>query len=110
MSIGGLNRSSSQTNRRRRIKFLNLEAPGMLQFQLPDLNYDNSHTFFLFLFLSVKNFFIRPRNSKTTKARKLKFGDMISPYMKLYTCIFGGATSRGLRQTHQKLVITKFNT
>ena len=45
------------------------------------------------------------KNSETTKARSLIFGDMISLYIKLCICIFGGATSRGLGQMHLKLVI-----
>ena len=77
-----------------------------MQFQLQNLNYNNSETFFsLFLFFffffhSIKNYFIRHKNSKTIIARNLKLGDMVSLYMKLRTCIFGGATSRSLVQTH----------
>ena len=48
-----------------------------MQFQLPNLNYDDSDTFF-FLSYFFKNFFIGNNNFETTKARKLKFGDMIS--------------------------------
>ena len=61
-----------------------------MQFQLPNLNYDDSKTFFLlYLFIYLfKNFFIGNKNSETTKARKLKFEDMIRLYMKLFTCIF----------------------
>ena len=82
-----------------------------MQFQLPKLNYDNSDTFFSCLFIYLfKDIFIGNKNSKTTEAKKLKFGDKISLYRKLCTCIFGGATSRGLGQVRQKLVITKFNT
>ena len=49
------------------------------------------------------------KNSKTTKAGNLKFGDMISLYMKFCAFIFEDATSCGLGQMRQKLVITKFN-
>ena len=35
-------------------------------------------------------------NSETTKARNLKFRDMLSLDMKLSTCILGGARLRGL--------------
>ena len=34
--------------------------------------------------------------SKSTKARNLKFGQIINLYMSLCTCNFGGATLRGL--------------
>ena len=47
--------------------------------------------------------------SKTTKARNLKFRQMISLYMNLRPSNFGGATSRGLGQMHPKLVTAKFN-
>ena len=62
-----------------------------MQFQLPGSNYDNSDAFFSFflnfLFVSFsfyKELCFRNKNSKTTKARNLKFGDMISLYMKLF--------------------------
>ena len=48
-----------------------------MQFQLPNLNYDDSDTFF-FIIYCFKNFFIGNKNFETTKARKLEFGDMIS--------------------------------
>ena len=57
-----------------------------------------------------KNYFLKAKfykNSEVTKARNLKFGQIISLYMKLCTCILGGAMSCGLGQTCQKLVITK---
>ena len=76
-----------------------------MHFQLQDLNYDYFDTFF-YLF---KDFFRRYKNSETTKARNLKFKNMISLYMKLSTWIFGGVTFRGLRQKRQKLVRAKFN-
>ena len=66
-----------------------------MQFQLPKSNYDDSDTFFLYSFLSffiyLSKFLYACKNSKTTKAINLKFGDIISLYMKLCTCIFGGA-------------------
>ena len=46
--------------------------------------------------------------SKTTKARNLKFGQIISLYMNLRPSNFGGATSRGLGHMHPKLVTAKF--
>ena len=45
-----------------------------------------------------KNHFLKAKfnkNSETTKAMYLKFGDMISLRMKLCTCSFGVATSHG---------------
>ena len=101
--IRGLNSSSSNTNCKRRIKVSNLEAPGN-PVSAPKLG--RFRHLFIYLF---KNFFRRCKDSETTTARKFKFGDMISLYMKLCTCIFGGATSSGLGQMHQKLVITKFD-
>ena len=56
-----------------------------MQFQLPKINYDDSHTV-LFIYLSKSLY--GDKNSKTTKGRSLKFGQMISLYMKLCTCIF----------------------
>ena len=43
-----------------------------------------------------------------TKARHLKFGQMISLYMNLRPSNFGGATSHGLGHMHPKLVTEKF--
>ena len=43
-----------------------------------------------------------------TKARNLKFGQMISLHMNLCPSNFGGATSRGLGHMHPKLVTAKF--
>ena len=71
-----------------------------MQFQLPDLGHDNSD---FFPFFSITNLFYKFKNSKTTKAKNRKFGQMISLYMKLCTCIVGGATLRGLGQMRQKL-------
>ena len=48
-----------------------------MQFQLLKLNYDDSDTFFPFFFIYL-SFFYTLKSSKTTKARNLKFGDMIS--------------------------------
>ena len=42
-----------------------------------------------------------------TKARNLKFGQIISLYMNLRPCNFGDATSRGLGHMHPKLVTAK---
>ena len=53
-----------------------------------------------------KNHFLKAKfnkNSKIAKARNFKFRDMISLYMKLCTCVFKGATTRGLGQTHKNL-------
>ena len=55
-------------------------------------------TLYLFIYLSKLHY--GDKNSKTRKARNLKFGDMISLYMKLCACNFGGATSRALGQMH----------
>ena len=70
----------------------------------------NEHlVFFLSLFIYLfKQIALWYNNSKTTKARNLKFGQMISVYMKLCTCNFGGVTSRGLGHMHPKLAIAKF--
>ena len=73
-----------------------------MQFRLKHLNYDISDPFFFFIYL-FKNFFVANENSETTKRRKLKFGDMISLYMELSTCIFGDNMSRGLEQTYKNL-------
>ena len=43
-----------------------------------------------------------------TKARNLKFGQMISVFMNLRPSNFGGATSHGLGHMHPKLVTAKF--
>ena len=105
MPIGGLNRSSSKTNCRR-IKLSSLEAPANTVLASRFKLWQFRQYFFLNLlllfflllfFLSIKNFFIRHKNSKTTKPRNSKFGNTVSPYAKLCTCIFGGATSLGLR-------------
>ena len=66
-------------------------------FQLSKINHDDSDTFFsffiyLFIYLLSKSHGGH-KNSKTTKARNLKFGQMIGLYMDLGTCNFRGATS-----------------
>ena len=48
------------------------------------------------------------KNSETTKARNLKFGQMIGLYMDLRHCNFGGVTSRGLGHMHPKLMTANF--
>ena len=42
------------------------------------------------------------KNYETTKARNLKFGQMIGLYMDLRPCKFGGATLSGLGHMHPK--------
>ena len=96
MPIGGLNSSSSKTNRTSRIKNSNLEAPGLAVLAPKDK------------LGRFRKFHYGDKNSETTKATELKFEAMISLYMKLCTCNFGGAPSRGLGQMHPKLVIAKF--
>ena len=82
-----------------------------MQFQLSKINYDDSDTFsfflYLFIYLLSKSHY-DDKYLKTTKARNLKFGQMISLYMNLRPSNSGGATSRGLGQMHPKLVKTKF--
>ena len=62
--------------------------------------------FFFFIYLSKSHH--GNKNSETTKARNLKFGQMISLYMNLRASNFGGAMSRGLEHMHPNLVTTKF--
>ena len=76
-------------------------------FQLSKINHDDSDTFFS-LFINLRKSHGGHKNSETTKARNLKFGQMIGLYMDLGTCNFGGATSRGLGHMHLKLVTAKF--
>ena len=66
-----------------------------MPFQLSKINHDDSDTFFFFIYLLSKSHG-GDNYSKTTKARNLKFGQIINLYMNLCTCNFGGATSRGL--------------
>ena len=61
-----------------------------------------------FIYLLSKSHY-GEKYSETTKARNLKFGQMISLYMNLRLSNFGGATSHGLGQMHPKLVTVKFN-
>ena len=77
-----------------------------MPFQLSKINHDDSDTFFFIYLLSKSHY--GNKNSETTKARNLKFGQMIGLYMDLRHCNFGGATSRGLEQMHPKLVTAKF--
>ena len=83
-----------------------------MSFQLSKINHDDSDSFFFFIYLFI-NLFSKShgghKNSETTKARNLKFGQMIGIYMDLCTCNFGGATSRGLGHMHPKLVTAMFN-
>ena len=87
-----------------------------MPFQLSKINHDNSDTFFLYLFFTYRYLFIYllsksyggHKYSKTTKAKNLNFGQIISLYMNLRPCNFGGATSRGLGRLHPKLVTAKF--
>ena len=62
---------------------------------------------YLFVYLFSKSH-SGHKNSETTKARNLKFGQMISLYTNLRHCNFGGATSRGLGHMHPKLVTAMF--
>ena len=63
---------------------------------------------FIYLFIYLSKLLSGNKNSETIKAKNLKFGDLISLYMNLCTCNFGGATSRALGCIHPKLVIAKF--
>ena len=66
---------------------------------------------FLFLYIFIYLLSKSPygdKNAETTKARNLKFGQMMILYMKLCACNVGGATSHGLGQIHPKLVTAKF--
>ena len=82
-----------------------------MPFQLSKINHDDSNTFFslffsLFIYLSKLHY--GNKNSKTTKARNLKFGEKIGLYMDFRHCNFGGATSCGLGHMHPKLVTGNF--
>ena len=107
MLIVGLNSSSSKTNGTRRITLSNLEVSGHALSALKNYIYDDSDTFFFFLSLLRKSHY-GDKYSKTTKARNLKFGQMISLYMNLRPCNFGGATSRAFGHMHPKLVTARF--
>ena len=78
-----------------------------MHFQLSKINHDDSDTFFLFIYLLSKSHG-GDNYSKTTKARNLKFGQIISLYKNLRPCNFGGTTSRGLGHMHPKLVTANF--
>ena len=118
MPIVILNSSSSKTNRSRRIKVSNLEASGHALSAFKSKFWQFRHFFFFiysFIYLFIFSFFIYlskldygNKNSKTTKARNLKFGQIIGLYINLRPCNFGGATSSGLGKMHPKLVTTKF--
>ena len=58
-----------------------------MPFQLSKTNHDDSYTFFLFIYL-FKQITLWEQNSKTTKARNLKFEQMIGLYMDLRHCNF----------------------
>ena len=64
-------------------------------------------TLFFYLFIYLIKSHGGDNYAKTTKARNLKFGQIISLYMNLSTCNFGGATSRGLGHMQPKLVTAK---
>ena len=109
MPVGGLNNSGSKTNRTRRIKVSNLEASGHAVSAPKNKPWRFWHIFFLSFFMYLLSKLLSgDKNSETTKARNLKFGQMISLYMKLCICNFEGTTSRGLGLMHPKLVIAKF--
>ena len=84
-----------------------------MPFQLSTTNHDDSDTFLFPFFLSFIIYLSKSHGgdnySKTTQARNLKFGQIISLYMNLCSCNFGGATSRGLGHMHPKLVTAKLN-
>ena len=101
MPILGLNSSSSKINGTRGIKLSNLEASGHALSAVKNKPWRFRHFFFLSFFLSLFIYSFSKSHgghnySKTTKARILKFGQIINLYMKLCTSNFGGATSRGL--------------
>ena len=68
---------------------------------------ENEHLVYLFIYLFSKSHY-GDKYSKITKARNLKFGQMISLYINLGSSNFAGATSRGLGHMHPKLVTAKF--
>ena len=59
-----------------------------------------------FIYLSKSHY--GNKHSETTKARNLKFGQIISLHMNLRHCNFGGAASRGMGHMHPMLVTVKF--
>ena len=108
MPIVGLNRSRSKTNSTRRIKLSNLEASGHALSALKNKPWRFRHFFFCLFVYLFKQITLWNKNSKTTTARNLKFGQKISLYMNLRPSNFGGATSRGLGHMHPILVTAKF--
>ena len=111
MPILGLNSSSSKSNGIRGMKLSNLEASGHALSALKNKLWRFRHFFFFifYLFICLLSKSHGGHNYlKTTKARNLKFGQIISLCMNLRRCNFGGATSRGLGHMHPKLVIAKF--
>ena len=96
--IVGFNSSSSKTKRRSGIKVSNLEASGHAVSATEKYIMTIPTLFFfihLFTYLLGKSDYGN-KYSETTKARNLKFREMISPCMNLCASNFGGATSRGL--------------
>ena len=67
---------------------------------------ENEHLVYLCIYSA--NHIMVTSTPKTTKARNLKFGQIISLYINLRPCNFGVATSRGLGHMHPKLVTAKF--
>ena len=65
-------------------------------------------SFFFYLFIYSSKSHYGNKNFETTKARNLKFGQMINLYMNLRHCNFGDATSCGFGHMHPKLVTAKF--
>ena len=71
------------------------------------LNYDDSDTFLIYSFKQISLWRKKLRNYHSQKLEIWRYS-MISLYIKLCTCVFGGDTSRVLGQTPPKLVIAKF--
>ena len=101
--VGDSNFSAQKLIAKKRIKSSNLEAPGKAV-SAPKIFFFNFDTFIIlffvllfYVFVSIRNNFLY-KNFETTKAKNVKFDDVISLYR-----------SHGLGQTHPKLVITKFN-
>ena len=71
---------------------------------------ENEHLVYLFihLFIYLSKSHYGNKHSETTKARNLKFGQIISLHMNLRHYNFGGATSHGMGHLHPKLVTMKF--
>ena len=79
-----------------------------MQYQFPNLNYDNCGTFFSSLFTHLRIFLLESKTTKLPKleSRNLGYDKSIHEAVHLH---FGGNALHGLGQTRQKLVITKFN-